>query len=62
MQVEVVDMDPPLQVEVWNADLDTAIQSLKKLIARDGLFKKLKEREEPSSSIRRRTKERKARR
>lgn len=49
-----------MEVVVIDGDINRAIQGLKKLIMHDGIFKSLKEREEPSLSIRRRNKERKA--
>jgi ribosomal protein S21 len=62
MEVVVVDMGPPLQVEVWHGAIDSAILELRKKVLRDNIFKEIKTREEPSPSVKRRTKRRKARR
>lgn len=51
-----------MQVVVQGGNIGMAIQELKRKILKDGIFKSLKEREEPSLSIRRRNKERKAER
>lgn len=51
-----------MQIEVQGGDLNSALRDLKMMIAKDGLFRILKDRQEPSLSVRRRTKERKAER
>lgn len=43
-------------------NIGMAIQELKRKILRDGIFREIKDRQEPSPSIRKRNKERKARR
>jgi ribosomal protein S21 len=49
-----------MEVTVIDGNIDRAIQGLKKLINRDGIFRTLKDRQEPKPSVRRRSKERKA--
>jgi ribosomal protein S21 len=50
-----------MQVEVIDGNMDGALRELKKKILRDNIFKEIKTREEPSPSMRRRMKARKAR-
>lgn len=50
-----------MEVIVIGGDIDRALRAFKKIIARDGIFRRLKERQEGiKPSVRRRNKKRKA--